>query len=306
MRATRLFVPMMAFSLAALAQAPGWSRGQQSLRITYEECVRRAPLALQAQGYRLDYAAGAFAVGLKDVHTAVVMCTPGADGNLVVNIVVASNGEGGGAERQHLQARMESSSPSGPGDRGTPGGPARTGRYLNVTVDARRARVEWTNAPTTEGAWVSIVPAGTSDGSHVGMWTYTESKSSGRFERDSLEPGAWEARFYADGGYGQLVDRVPFEIRIGGGAGGRYLGVQLDGRNTTVNWSNAPTGKGAWVSVVPAGTSDREHLGRWVYTNETSSGRYPVGPLPPGEYEARFYADGGYEAIVDRIRFRVN
>jgi hypothetical protein len=91
---------------AALAQAPGWSRGQQNLIISYDECVKRAPMALQAEGYRIDYAAGDFAVGIKAVHAAVIMCNP-AGANMWVNIVVASNGDGGGIERQKLQAQME-------------------------------------------------------------------------------------------------------------------------------------------------------------------------------------------------------
>jgi len=91
--------------------APGWSRGQQSLPIGYDECVNRAYRALEAEGYRIDNAAGgSFAVGIKGFHTAVIMCTPGADGKTTVNIVVASNGDGGGTERQRLQARMEQQS----------------------------------------------------------------------------------------------------------------------------------------------------------------------------------------------------
>jgi hypothetical protein len=92
---------------ASFAQAPGWSRGQQLLAITYDECLRRAPQALQAEGYRIDYAGGNFAVGIKNVHTAVVICNPAPDAKLVVNTVVASNGEGGGTERQRLQTQME-------------------------------------------------------------------------------------------------------------------------------------------------------------------------------------------------------
>lgn len=33
----------------AFGQAPGWSRGQQLLAITYDECIRRAPAGLQGQ-----------------------------------------------------------------------------------------------------------------------------------------------------------------------------------------------------------------------------------------------------------------
>jgi hypothetical protein len=110
-------------SLAQAAQAPGWSRGQQDLGITYDECLRRASSALGAERYRIDYAAGNFAVGIKQVHTAVVICGPAPNDRMLVQIVVASNGEGGGAERECLQAQMER--PGTPSTCGTtpPAGP---------------------------------------------------------------------------------------------------------------------------------------------------------------------------------------
>jgi hypothetical protein len=166
------------------------------------------------------------------------------------------------------------------------------------------------NAPTTGGSWVSIVPTGTADGTHVGRWVYTEQKSAGRFENGPLDNGSYEARFYADSGYGALVDRVRFEVGGGSSSPGAQpgiLNVQVDGsRNAIVSWSNAPTDAGTWVSVVPAGTADYTHTGKWAYTNQTASGRYESGPLPAGEYEARFYGDNGYGKLVERVRFKVN
>ncbi len=107
----------MAFCMVAppsLAQAPAWSRGQQLLSITYEDCVRRATLALQAEGYRIDHAAGNFSVGMKEVHTAVLICNPLPEAKEVVNIVVGSNGDGGGCHRERLQAQMERETPTTP------------------------------------------------------------------------------------------------------------------------------------------------------------------------------------------------
>jgi hypothetical protein len=95
-------------SPALQAQAPGWSRGQQNLAISYDECMRRAPAALSAEGYRRDdQPGGNFAVGIKGVHTAVIICSPAPEAKMLVHIVVASNGDGGGLERQRLQAQME-------------------------------------------------------------------------------------------------------------------------------------------------------------------------------------------------------
>jgi hypothetical protein len=100
-------------SITPQGQPPGWSRGQQNLSITYDECMRRAPAALQAEGYRRDdQPGGNFAVGIKEVHTAVIICSPAPDAKMLVHIVVASNGDGGGVERQRLQAQMERPGPA--------------------------------------------------------------------------------------------------------------------------------------------------------------------------------------------------
>ena len=92
----------------SFAQAPGWSRGQQNLALSYDDCVRRMPVALQNEGYSRDpNSGGNFEAGSKGVHTAVIICSPAPDSRMLVQIVVASNGDGGGIERQRLQAQME-------------------------------------------------------------------------------------------------------------------------------------------------------------------------------------------------------
>ena len=97
-----------ASAYSSFAQAPGWSRGQQNLAISYDECVRRMPAALEAEGYGRDpNSGGNFVAGSKGVHTAVIICSPAPEARMLVQIVVASNGDGGGAERQRLQKQME-------------------------------------------------------------------------------------------------------------------------------------------------------------------------------------------------------
>jgi hypothetical protein len=93
---------------SALAQAPGWSRGQQNLALSYDDCVQRMSVALQAEGYSKDSNSGGnFVAGSKAIHTAVIICSPAPEAKMFVQIVVASNGDGGGHERQCLQAQME-------------------------------------------------------------------------------------------------------------------------------------------------------------------------------------------------------
>ena len=108
------------------AQAPGWSRGQQNLALSYDDCVRRMPAALQAAGYSQDgNSGGNFVAGTKAIHTAVIICSPAPEAKMFVQIVVASNGDGGGRERQCLQAEMERPGSGCGGGRTSP--PAATG-----------------------------------------------------------------------------------------------------------------------------------------------------------------------------------
>ena len=75
----------------SFAQAPGWSRGQQNLALSYDDCVGRMPVALQNEGYSRDANSGGnFVAGSKAVHTAVIICSPAPDSKMLVQIVVAS------------------------------------------------------------------------------------------------------------------------------------------------------------------------------------------------------------------------
>jgi hypothetical protein len=138
-------------AVTTFAQAPGWSRGQQNLAITYDECVSRMPAALQAEGYRIDRAAGDFAVGIKDVHAAVIICSPGPNSTMFVQIVVASNGDGGGTERQRLQARMEQAGvaprpgPTPGGNVGSSGGTS--GGGTNPRNGVGGTSIKWSDYP---------------------------------------------------------------------------------------------------------------------------------------------------------------
>jgi hypothetical protein len=189
--------------------------------------------------------------------------------------------------------------------------PVRPGQYLSVQVNGQTAILNWSNAPTTPGTWVSIVPAGTPDGTHTGRWRYTENQAAGTYQDGPLDPGAYEARFYADANYGQLVDRVRFNVGTDAAlmlrtVVGQILRVVVNGRDGAVlTWTNAPTAARAWVSVVPVGTAVTAHVGKWTYTSQTAAGRYETGPLAVGEYEARFYEDEGYGRLIEQVRFRV-
>lgn len=99
-----------ASALPCFAQAPAWSRGEQLLSISYDECMQRAESALVSEGFGIVHRGGAFMVGQKGIHTAVIMCNVAPEQKTWANIVVASaanDGDVPGMERVKLQARMD-------------------------------------------------------------------------------------------------------------------------------------------------------------------------------------------------------
>jgi hypothetical protein len=169
---------LCALGAISFADPPGWSRGQQELPITWEECVKRAGAALQGEGYRVDQPSP-FAVGLKGQHTAVIMCNPAPANKQWVNIVVASNGEGGGTERQRLQARMEGSAANPPPPPPPPPGEACTGPDWSITTSPGTVKKgqPFTMSFLAKGRvnnrdWISIYRLTDPPDKHLGHWEY--------------------------------------------------------------------------------------------------------------------------------------
>lgn len=116
---------LIAFTGASLWAQPAVSRGEQSLPVPYDECIRRARNALPAEGYSIPgYNGTSFVQAFKEIHSVYIMCNPGPDGRTWANIVVASSTQDAnvpGAERVRLQQQMER--PSGGNVTSTGGGP---------------------------------------------------------------------------------------------------------------------------------------------------------------------------------------
>jgi len=91
---------------------------------------------------------------------------------------------------------------------------------------------------------------------------------------------------------------------------GRYLSLPAvvfqPGQPVVITWRNTPGNAKDWVTVVPAGTSDRK-WGKWTYLRGRTAGAFAVRGLPAGAYEARLYFNwpkGGFN-VIERLRFTV-
>lgn len=133
---------------------PVMSRGQQTLAIGYDDCLRRAQGAFAAEGWVNVGTNGNAVSGFKGMNGAYIVCNPAPDAKLAVNIFVASNANDSGVpglERQKLQARMEwTGSPRSP-QTPTPAQSLRTScwRWEVEMKDGRRA--EATMIMTSDG-----------------------------------------------------------------------------------------------------------------------------------------------------------
>lgn len=214
---------VVALVASAQADAPGWSRGQQELPITWEECVKRANGALSAESYRIDQPSP-FAVGVKGQHTALVMCNPSPNGKTWVNIVVASNGEGGGSERQRLQARMEGQAPTAPpvpppvaGEGSCAGASYSLALPPTSPQQYTKLKISFTSKGKMKpGDWIGIARAGDPpDRYWDGKWVYTkDAAASCTWEVPAPVAGNYQVAYFAEGVNGPVAV-VPMTVMSG-------------------------------------------------------------------------------------------
>jgi len=178
--------------------------------------------ALQNEGYTKDgNSGGNFVAGTKAIHTAVIICSPAPESRMLVQIVVASNGDGGGRERQCLQAQMDQPGPSRCGYSGGPGPSGQSGCGLGsrwqeseegwTALWTRRGTSNVFDVYSTKGSLtltavhtiningnrVSVSRTNASDGNNCDMEGILQSDGvnvSGSYRCKSGGPYAWQAR----------------------------------------------------------------------------------------------------------------
>ena len=186
------------------------------------------------------------------------------------------------------------------------------GPSLSATLVKKTVKVHWQGTPGNQQDWITVVPADTPD-DVWGNWIYLKGKTSGTFVVQDLAPGKYEARLYLDWPKGKfnVVERAAFSVnpRALVVNEGRYLsvpGVVSVGSPVVVKWFGAPGNRQDWITIVPAGTPDKE-WGQWMYLKGRTSGTFAVQIHERGKYEARIYFDwpnGGFK-VQERMKFVV-
>jgi hypothetical protein len=261
----KTLLTLMIVGLAApcFAQGPAMSRGTQNLRTGYDDCLRRAESALNAEGYRIDDRSDAWRGGTKSGIRAEIVCSPGGSGTWANTIVVGSGGTPFGNplenERSRLQQRLDSGN-SGNSDRPSP----------PVTSTSSNLTGSWT--------WIATCQNSTPSG-RFQITNQRQSSFSGAFSNaNPVDTGTIDGRQQ-----GILVEfrrNIPGvgEQQWSGGVERDGRGLRMEGRidgpggpctfSATTN-TGAPRGPGASVNVA----------GTWNWTAECNGSR------PSGRFE---------------------
>ena len=146
---------------------------------------------------------------------------------------------------------------------------AHGGKFLSVpsaAIAGDSVVVSWKDAPGNQQDWITVVKAGTSD-KEWGKWTYLKGKKAGTYQVKGLTSGEYEARLYFDypkGGF-TVHERVKFSV-TSGAPKGDYMsltsGEFAAGKPVVVSWFNTPGNQQDWITVVKAGTAEKE-WGKW-------------------------------------------
>lgn len=91
----------------AVAQTPGQSRRVDNEPWSLQDCMARAKLALQQQGYRIDWTGTDAYRGIKGPNSALILCEALPNRSTRVNVIVASNNGAADTENIGIWTRLQ-------------------------------------------------------------------------------------------------------------------------------------------------------------------------------------------------------
>ena len=168
-------------------------------------------------------------------------------------------------------------------------------------------------------AWIGIVPSYIPHGDeavndqHDTSFRYLEGRTSGGFNLSNPGPGEWTLRLHDSDNNGNELAYVPFTVS--GGVAHPSISIASGDRvpldePLVISFSGSDTSETAWIGVYGEGVAHEHHNGNWKYLNghqsppsfTTPEGNMTFQPSDmfdtPGRYQARLFADNGYEMIA--------
>jgi hypothetical protein len=189
---------------------------------------------------------------------------------------------------------------------GAAGGPA-ISTNLATYPTSEPISVIWAGLPGNQNDWVGITPSG-APATTVSTWVYVAGAVTGRtsFDAANLAPGSYVARAYLDDSYTVLAESAVFTVTAAIPAGVTTdLSTYALGQSITISWTGLTTNATNWVDYAPAGSSDTT-VTRWSYTGGLAAGSLLFeGPLAPGMYVARTFANDTYIKTGESAVFAV-
>lgn len=156
----------------------------------------------------------------------------------------------------------------------------------------------------SKGSWLGFVPASSGDSANSAGNPYSAVALTGEEQTVTLvvptTPGEYELHYREAGGQRRVIERQAFQstapqVRIeapSGAQAGGSLGVRVIG----------DVGERMTVTVVPAGSPDKELSSSFFYTTQGSEMSGSIRRLPnePGDYEIRCRSDWGAAQVYAR------
>ncbi|MGX7666391.1 fibronectin type III domain-containing protein [Flavobacterium pedocola] len=169
-------------------------------------------------------------------------------------------------------------------------------------------RVNYTDAPASTSTWIGLYKEGQTPGAVASQaWQYTNGSASGfiNFASGLPNKGRYFAAIFSNGGYTEIAARKYFYVGPVPVLSTNQAEYPV-GASVTVTFSNGPQLTNDWIGIYKMGVTPGGSVAStaWQYVT-TASGSKVFNNLPKGYYYAEYYLQNGYNAIGNKVFFKV-
>lgn len=167
--------------------------------------------------------------------------------------------------------------------------------------------VNYVNVPAANDTWIGIYKDGQTPGGPASqMWQYTNGTSTGtaNFTSGLTQSGRYFAAVFENDGYTEVADRVYFYV-----GAIPVLTSNLEeyavGEEVVISFINGPNLANDWIGIYKMGIDAGDApAAAWQYVT-TTNGTKTFSNLPKGYYYAQYYIQDSYNAIGEKVFFKV-
>jgi hypothetical protein len=160
--------------------------------------------------------------------------------------------------------------------------------------------VSYTNMPGNMLDYIAVSTAGSPPSSTVQRF-YTNGQTNGTQQFSGLAAGNYEARAYLNDTTTILATKA---FSVSAASVTTTAATYDTATPVTVDFSGLPGNQLDWIAIAPAGSADSTYTTS-QYTNGQVMGSMQFANLPPGNYEARAYANNTFQVLARSSAFTV-